>query len=329
MRLHWAGYREATRGGNALGYMGASAAIYRQLSADDRVTLDDNAEIAIHFCTPGQFAPIMGKRNVLFTMIESTTVPKVYSEAFLKADAILCPSLFCHSLFREHLVGRQCRVVPLGFDPEVWRYTPRRFDPEHERFRFLWVGAPNARKGWEAVAQAWGIGGFLQAEDLFELRIKTTSDHDNPSHAVIKRTGNLTFDSRRVPVDELRELYEDAHCLLAPSQGEGFGLIMLEALASGLPIVTVRHSAPPEFLRSDALYADHETHGVRAIDGTEMVGAWAVPWSLARLMAKVTKRYPAAVKRAARGAKRAHATLTWQHTVDRLLHEVSALMGDD
>tara|TARA_Y100001963_G_C6723420_1_gene420201 strand:- start:30 stop:1022 length:993 start_codon:yes stop_codon:yes gene_type:complete len=328
VRLCWAGYREVSRGGNALGYMGASTALFQALKADDRVTLDDDAPVAIHFCTPGQFDSIRGKRNVLFTMIESTDVPVVYSEAFLRSDAVLCPSLFCHRVFAPHLRGRQCRVVPLGFSADVWRYVPRSFDPEHEQFRFLWCGAPNSRKGWEPVAKAWELGGYAD-NDLFSLTMKTTSDFDDPEHQIVKRTGNLTFDSRRLPIDELRSLFEDAHCLIAPSQGEGFGLIMLEAMASGLPVITVRHSAPPEFLRGDAYYAKHEIHSTPAIDGTSMVGAWAIPWDVARNMARVAKRYPVAVRRALRASKRAHQEWTWEKSVDRLLVEVEALVGSE
>jgi hypothetical protein len=37
--------------------------------------------------------------------------------------------------------------------------------------RFLWIGAPNARKGWELVLQAWRV---FAGDPHYELYLKTT-----------------------------------------------------------------------------------------------------------------------------------------------------------
>jgi glycosyltransferase involved in cell wall biosynthesis len=49
-----------------------------------------------------------------------------------------------------------------------------------------------------------------------------------------------------VAVDELRALYRGAEALVFPSLFEGFGLPVLEAMASGTPVVTTTTSALPE-----------------------------------------------------------------------------------
>jgi glycosyltransferase involved in cell wall biosynthesis len=60
---------------------------------------------------------------------------------------------------------------------------------------------------------------------------------------------------------ELARLYRDAECLLFPSRFEGFGLPVVEAMASGTPVVCADEPALREVGGDAALFATDESFG--------------------------------------------------------------------
>ena len=68
-----------------------------------------------------------------------------------------------------------------------------------------------------------------------------------------------------VSQEDLAELYRGAACLIQPSRFEGFGLPMLEAMASGTPVVALDEPALREVAGDAAVFVDEEhlADGVR------------------------------------------------------------------
>jgi glycosyltransferase involved in cell wall biosynthesis len=64
-----------------------------------------------------------------------------------------------------------------------------------------------------------------------------------------------------VEQDELVRLYRGAACLVQPSRYEGFGLPVLEAMASGTPVVAVPEPALQEVAGDAAIWADEARLG--------------------------------------------------------------------
>jgi len=317
VKLRWA-FNNSIVSGNGYGYTSASVRL-RDAVARLGVEITDDADTAVHFCHPNNFYPVEGKRNVLFTMYEGEPVPREFERAFALADQVIVPSRFCASLFGPALrrVGKRASVVPLGFDPERFRYEPRDWTPESGKpFVFLHLGAVNGRKGTGSLIEAWSVA--FQSTPWLHLYLK----HSVPEGAVsrFERVRNVTFDTRAVPDDELLAIYRAAHCLVMPSQGEGWGLPMLEAQAIGLPVITTKWSGQLDFLdESCAWFVRHSFETVINSRQDPFRAAVADSVDLASVMSRVIERYPLALRKAHRGAIRAQATLTWADCARALL----------
>ena len=67
-----------------------------------------------------------------------------------------------------------------------------------------------------------------------------------------ERLPSMVIDQRNISTEELRELYNSAHAFILPTSGEGWGLTLTEAMATGLPCTWTHWSGPVD-------YADNKT----------------------------------------------------------------------
>ena len=76
---------------------------------------------------------------------------------------------------------------------------------------------------------------------------------------VAKRTGLELVTARNVTREELNKLYNEALCLLYPSDYEGFGLPILEAQKAGCPVIAQNYSSVPEVIGKGGLLVEHSS----------------------------------------------------------------------
>lgn len=229
--------------GNAYGYTVHNRLLYKYLGriAD----FDNGAKNVVTIISPEQFKPVDGRINWLFTMFEGDTIPEEYMERLKKADFLLAPSTWVkRELFDKYLPEKKCFVVNHGVEPD-FKFKVRH-SPNGRRFRYLWVGAPNPRKGWEEIIHAWEK--FFKNREDCELYLKTTRVEG------LERKGNVILDGRNLNTEDLVRLYHSSHCFLMPTRGEGFGLTLAEAMRTGLPCIATGYSGVTDFFDSDVGY---------------------------------------------------------------------------
>ncbi|MDB6441863.1 glycosyltransferase family 1 protein [Pseudomonas sp. 21TX0197] len=176
--------------------------------------------------------------------------------AVQQAQLILTDSQFIADEAQRHfgLPAERLRVAPLGVAARFHPRSPEAVDSvlkahglEAGRY-FLCVGTLEPRKNLslalraharlpESIRQAFplfivGMSGWQHAQLNDELKKAMASGH-------VCLAGYL-------PDEQVAHLLAGARALIFPSLYEGFGLPLLEAMASGIPIITTRCSAMPE-----------------------------------------------------------------------------------
>ncbi|HEV8687544.1 MAG TPA: glycosyltransferase family 1 protein [Gaiellaceae bacterium] len=133
-------------------------------------------------------------------------------------------------------------VTPLGVDPAF------RPGADGRGTYLLFVGAIQDRKDPLAAAAA--------ASSLGLPLIAVGPEKDRALAEQLRVAG---VDVRGyVPKDELARLYRDAAALVLPSRYEGFGLPVVEAMASGTPVVAAPDEALQEVAGDAAVFAPPE-----------------------------------------------------------------------
>jgi glycosyltransferase involved in cell wall biosynthesis len=184
-----------------------------------------------------------------------------------RADGIITISHFSQEqiLKRFSINKGKIHVTPLGIDCDFWRdITEDETARIKSRFNLppsylLFVGAQEPRKN---------IGKLIEALKIVHSRYKkiplVLAGRKGKDSAVVMDRINA-FDLKQWVYTtgylndlELRSVYRLATAFVFPSVCEGFGLPLLEAMASGIPVVASQAPALPEICQDAALFFDPE-----------------------------------------------------------------------
>lgn len=301
--------------GNAYGYTVHNRLLYKHLG--EIAEFDNSAKNVVSIISPEQFKPVEGRTNWLFTMFEGDTIPEEYMERLKKADYLLAPSTWVkEELFGKFLPEKKCFVVNHGVEP-VFKFR-QRHSPNGKPFRYLWVGAPNPRKGWEEIIHAWNM--FFKDRKDCELYIKTTRVEK------LERNSNVILDGRNLPIEELVKLYHTSHCFVFPTRGEGFGLTLAEAMRTGLPCIATKYSGVTDFFDDNVGYTINYTMGkgkvtfISTKKEVETGMAFPLVDEMVARMLEVKREYKKALLKGKKAYIRIASKFTWERSANTLLN---------
>lgn len=155
------------------------------------------------------------------------------------ADMCVVASSFSQGTLEEVGVPRErIRVLPLGADLGRIECTRR---PADGPFRILFVGSVGQRKGIKYLLEAY------ERIRSASTRLVIAGPMVGSGRAFEPYRPHVEYLGR---VDQARVFEEMArsHVLVLPSLFEGFGLVMVEAMAAGLPVIGSTHSAAPDLI---------------------------------------------------------------------------------
>lgn len=179
---------------------------------------------------------IRGQRRNLLTMWETTRMPELVREGLHNLDQVFVPSLHNVELYTQY--HSNVKYVPLGVDPEVWRYRKRQ--PLRQSFRFLADGR-SKRKGADLSVEAFKAAFKDRKLDGPEPTLMMKGHRHSGSYPGVQMVSQNLSDEAEVA------LYGSAHVFLAPARGEGWGLCPLQAIAQGCPTILTDHHGHAAF----------------------------------------------------------------------------------
>jgi len=166
-----------------------------------------------------------------------------------RADRVLVTSRYCAGVV-ERVYGvpsKRIAVVPEPIDLEDWQGRfARALRRPSERPTILSVARMYPRKRLEDLLEAVA----LLRRRLPDVRLSIVGDGPEGDRLLRRHAalglGDAVVFLGEVSRNRLAEEYVNADCFCLPSVQEGFGIVLLEAMAAGLPIVACRAAAVPE-----------------------------------------------------------------------------------
>lgn len=226
---------------------------------------------------------------------------------------------------RQELIQRmgwsadRVTAVPLGVDAAFRPHNAAELQPLMRRLGLrsneysLCVGTIEPRKNIDRLLSAYETLPVTLRRNFPLVLAGAPGWRSTETHARIVRAESagwlryLAF----VPQDELPKLYAGARLFVYPSLYEGFGLPVLEAMASGAPVITSNVSSLPEVVGDAAWLVDPK-------DADEIADA------LQEVLQNEEKRDIASVAGLARSA-----SFTWAECVSKTIAVYLKVMGED
>lgn len=179
--------------------------------------------------------------------------PKIETARFIVAISEfnkkhLSEQIGAHTVAKTH-------IIHCGIKPEWYPFSTRTFDTRKERFEMLNIGSLRDYKGQKYLVEACQL--LKQKNINFRCRIVGEGPERQALVDLIHKQnlGNEVELLGFLPEDQIAELLLKVHCYVQPSiitssgKMEGIPVVLMEALASGVPVIATRISGIPELIR--------------------------------------------------------------------------------
>lgn len=201
------------------------------------------------------------------------------SDSLRKGIEVLVPAALERSMVIPNMIREDLFLPP----PE-----PRKTSP----FVFLWAGRLEHVKGVDLLLRA--VKSLSDLTDLqFSVRLAGKGSLREELELL---ASNLGISDRviflgRLSRDEMQKEMQEANCKVLPSRYEAFGVVLIEAMATGLPLIAIRSGGPDSIVTPDnGLLIERENSDDLAEAMQEMM-ANIKAYSAKKIRAQCLKRY--------------------------------------
>jgi glycosyltransferase involved in cell wall biosynthesis len=273
-------------------------------------------------------------------VFESTRIPVDVLRSAEKADVVWVPTAWGRDvLIANGIPGHKIDVIPEGVDHAL--FHPHGRVPEERPFRFLVVGKYEIRKSYPEIFQAWAEE--FGNNPAVELVMKSDyfRDGDIKAQQMIDDLRSHGFENWRLnwgyaDIRNIAQMYRTADVFLSAPRGEAWGLPIIEAAASGLPIISTMYSGHGEFLRTIQNSVIPVAYDMGAVDCDEYKGyypfpdgdwgEWAIPQvdSLRSAMRTAYNNHKDLTKRSRKNSQKIRTQFSWTASADRAVQALES-----
>ena len=165
--------------------------------------------------------------------------------SFLRlSTSIVIPSPYSLKRTKKLMPNKNIHYIELFFD----KIANKEIKDTYCKGEFLYVGTIEHRKGLHLMIEALALNSEKKLNFIVNIVGKVT---DNAYYSkLLYRIRELNLQDKiifhgRVSDNKLRFLYNNAELFIFPSLLEGYGMVLIEAMSFGIPIVAFNNSAIP------------------------------------------------------------------------------------
>ena len=207
----------------------------------------------IYHCIPTMQRRIKKiNRNIGMAVYETYSPPESWVEILNKNDAIVVPSKFNYKVFSHMQIKKPLYYIPHCIDTDTYHKDVkpiRRYD----RYTFLFMGIWRERKGYKQLLEAW-LKEFKE-KDGVQLVIKTDKITKAEKYVeqlkrelgINKGFAPIIFENKVFDEKDLPKFIKSVDCLVSPHMGEGFGLLGLQCMSLGVPVIITDFSGSQDY----------------------------------------------------------------------------------
>lgn len=208
---------------------------------------DATAPVEIAFCQPTlTYWSSPNAYHIQYTPWESTQLPQGWLEHFNNdCDEVWTPSPLIAQWYEDAGVNKRVKVFEHGVARE-WIPLKR---PPASPVKFLHVGSPAPRKqaqlAFDTFAETFGNSpeASLTIKSVSRCEVRMY-DNEGSIIGLPDHMSNVNVIRQMYEDEQMLEMFHSHDVLVYPSEGEGFGLIPLQAMATGMPVICTSAWAP-------------------------------------------------------------------------------------
>jgi glycosyltransferase involved in cell wall biosynthesis len=227
--------------------------------------------IHVQYCSPDCFRLFSPGASYLIgrTMCNTSRIPIEWVERCNGMNEIWVPSAFHIDIFSNCGVdGDKMINIPLSIDKKKFHQKVRPLDlPNLRKFNFLSEVDFTPLTGWDILVKAYSQE-FDEREDVcLYLKVKSSlglSEEEIGEKLNLYIRDKLGLNLDRTPdivllngfdsSDAMIQLHHTVNSYVMPSRAAGFGHLMINAMAAGLPVIGTRWGGNTEFMNPDNSY---------------------------------------------------------------------------